>query len=311
MEALLTVRKLRVDYEDVTAVDDVSFSIEAGTVYGLIGPNGAGKTTLMRVIATLLEPTHGSVRVAGIDVLDQPREALRHIGFMPDLPPIYEDLTVREFLDLFASASGIVRAQRPGRIADLLERVRLTEKRDQLAGGLSRGMKQRLFLARTLLHEPDLLVLDEPASGLDPHARVELRDIVRDLGQAGRAVLVSSHILSELADFCTSVGVMEQGKLIASGRIEDVARRIAPGLPVEVRLLAPDDRLATVLGTWPGLRDLVVDGGRAVFRLDGPPEDAARLLASLVQQGLPVVEFHPREGNLEDLFLKISDGRVS
>src|SRR5580658_4292122 len=192
-QALLEVEELRVDYEDLTAVDDVSFQIEPGMVYGLIGPNGAGKTSIIRVLATLLEPTYGRVRVGGVDLVDQPQRALPRIGYMP------------EFLDMFASAYGLPQQDRRRRIEDLVGKVQLTEKLHVEAGGLSRGMKQRLFLAKTLLHDPDLLLLDEPASGLDPRARLDLRDVIVELGKQGKAVLVSSHILAEMADFCNSV----------------------------------------------------------------------------------------------------------
>jgi ABC-2 type transport system ATP-binding protein len=310
-ETLLSVEQLRVDYEDLTAVDDVSFSVEAGMVYGLIGPNGAGKTSIIRVIAALLEPTYGSVRVAGVDVVDSPQEALRNIGFMPDFPPLYDDLTVREFLRLFASAYGLDPARRTGRIDELLDKVQLTEKADTPAGSLSRGMKQRLFLAKTLLHDPKVLLLDEPASGLDPRARLDLRDVIIDLGKQGKAVLVSSHILAEMADFCNSVGIMERGKMLVSGRIDDILKQIQPGLTMAVRLVAADDRLGTVLGAGPGVSQVQLDGERATFKLAGGAPEAAALLKQLISDGLAVADFHEVAGNLQDIFLQVSTGRVS
>lgn len=310
-ETLLSVEQLRVDYEDLTAVDDVSFSVEAGMVYGLIGPNGAGKTSIIRVIAALLEPTYGSVRVAGVDVIDSPQEALRNIGFMPDFPPLYDDLTVREFLQLFASAYGLDPARRGGRIDELLDKVQLTEKADTPAGSLSRGMKQRLFLAKTLLHDPKVLLLDEPASGLDPRARLDLRDVIIDLGKQGKAVLVSSHILAEMADFCNSVGIMERGKMLVSGRIDDILKQLQPGLTVAVRLVAPDDRLGPALTAAPGVSQVQLDGERATFKLAGGAPEAAALLKKLISDGLVVADFHEVAGNLQDIFLQVSTGRVS
>lgn len=310
-ETLLSVEQLRVDYEDLTAVDDVSFSVEAGMVYGLIGPNGAGKTSIIRVIAALLEPTYGSVRVAGIDVIDSPQEALRQVGFMPDFPPLYDDLTVREFLALFASAYGLEEGKRRQRIDELLEQVQLTEKATTAAGSLSRGMKQRLFLAKTLLHDPKVLLLDEPASGLDPRARLDLRDVIINLGKQGKAVLVSSHILAEMADFCNSVGIMERGKMLVSGRIDEILKQIQPGLTMAVRLVAADDRLGTALSGQAGVSQVQLDGAKASFKLTGGAPEAAALLKQLIGDGFAVADFHEVAGNLQDIFLQVSTGRVS
>lgn len=310
-ETLLSVEQLRVDYEDLTAVDDVSFSVEAGMVYGLIGPNGAGKTSIIRVIAALLEPTYGSVRVAGIDVIDSPQEALRQVGFMPDFPPLYDDLTVREFLALFASAYGLETGKRRQRIDELLEQVQLTEKAETAAGSLSRGMKQRLFLAKTLLHDPKVLLLDEPASGLDPRARLDLRDVIINLGKQGKAVLVSSHILAEMADFCNSVGIMERGKMLVSGRIDEILKQIQPGLTMALRLVAADDRLGTALAGQAGVSQVQLDGVKASFKLAGGAPEAAALLKQLIGDGFAVADFHEVAGNLQDIFLQVSTGRVS
>lgn len=310
-EPLLSIQGLRVDYEDITAVDDVSFSVEAGMVYGLIGPNGAGKTSIIRVIATLLQPTYGQVRVCDIDLVAEPLRALHHIGFMPDMPPLYEDLYVEEFLDLFASAYGLSGATRRKRIDELIEKVQLGEKRRTPAGELSRGMKQRLFLAKTLLHDPKVLLLDEPASGLDPRARLELRDVIVELGREGKAVVVSSHILAEMADFCNSVGIMERGKMLLSGRIEDILKRLRPGLLLRVRLLAPDDRLGAQLAGFAGVSDVEVDGASATFKLVGDPDSTANLLKELIQKDFRVAEYREQTSNLQDIFLQVSTGRVS
>ncbi|MBL8631984.1 MAG: ABC transporter ATP-binding protein [Myxococcales bacterium] len=310
-EPLLSIQGLRVDYEDITAVDDVSFSVEAGMVYGLIGPNGAGKTSIIRVIATLLQPTYGQVRVCDIDLVAEPLRALHHIGFMPDMPPLYEDLYVEEFLELFASAYGLSGATRRKRIDELIEKVQLGEKRRTPAGELSRGMKQRLFLAKTLLHDPKVLLLDEPASGLDPRARLELRDVIVELGREGKAVVVSSHILAEMADFCNSVGIMERGKMLLSGRIEDILKRLRPGLLLRVRLLVPDDRLGAQLAGFAGVSDVEIDGASATFKLVGDPDSAANLLKELIQKDFRVAEYREQTSNLQDIFLQVSTGRVS
>jgi ABC-2 type transport system ATP-binding protein len=311
MGALLSVEELRVDYEDVTAVDDVSFAVEAGMVYGLIGPNGAGKTSIIRVIATLLEPTYGTVLVGGVNAVDHPLKALPRLGFMPDFPPLYDDLTVREFLELFASAYGLPQSQRRDRIDTLLEQVQLTMKADSPAGALSRGMKQRLFLAKTLLHDPDVLLLDEPASGLDPRARMDLRDVIVGLGQQGKAVVVSSHILSEMADFCNSVGIMEQGRMVVTGRIQDILKRLRPRRTLSLKLLGADDRVGDFLALQPGVVAVKVDGPRAGFEHEGGPDELAALLRELIKNSFDVVDFHEREGNLQDIFLEVSTGRVA
>ena len=308
---LLTVEELRVDYEDVTAVDDVSFSIEPGMVYGLIGPNGAGKTSIIRVVATLLEPTYGRILINGVDPILEPQRALRHVGYMPDFPPLYDDLTVLEFLELFASAYGLEPSTRRKRILDLVEKVQLSEKLEQPAGGLSRGMKQRLFLAKTLLHDPKVLLLDEPASGLDPRARLELRDVIVELGKQGKAVLVSSHILSEMADFCNSVGIMERGKMIVTGRIDAILEQLQPHRILKVRLTAPDSRLGLFLSSAGAVSELTLDGPAASFRFMGDDSDAASLLRSLILNDFQILSFQEHTGNLQDIFLKVSTGRVS
>ncbi len=311
-EPLLTVERLRVEYENVTAVDDVSFTVESGMVYGLIGPNGAGKTSVIRALATLVEPTYGNIHICGVDLLAQPQRALRHVGFMPDVPPLYEDLTIQEFMELFASAYAVDPALRSRRIAELIEMVRLTEKRDTPAGALSRGMRQRLFLAKTLLHDPDVLLLDEPASGLDPNARLELQAILQSLGQQGKAVLVSSHILAEMASFCNAVGIMEKGAMKVSGRVDEILRQLRPGLHVRVLLLAPDARIRGFLEGRAGVRDVVDDQDGVVrVTLDGGREDAVSLLRALVTQDFKVADFHAEEGTLTDIFRQVSKGVVS
>jgi len=310
-EPLLSVKSLRVDYEDITAVDDVSFQVEAGMVYGLIGPNGAGKTSIIRVIATLLQPTYGQVRVCDIDLLSEPLRALHHLGFMPDMPPLYDDLYVEEFLQLFASAYGLDGAARTKRIDELLDKVQLGDKRRIPAGELSRGMKQRLFLAKTLLHNPKVLLLDEPASGLDPRARLDLRDVIVELGRAGKAVVVSSHILAEMADFCNSVGIMERGKMLLSGRIDDILKQLRPGLLLRVRLVTADDRLGATLTAFPSVSEVEVEGSQATFKLAGDGEAAAAVLRDLIHKDFRVSEYRELTSNLQDIFLQVSTGRVS
>ena len=214
---MIQVRNLRVDYDDVCAVRNLSLQLKSGEVYGLIGPNGAGKTSTLRAIVGLVESTYGDVLIDGLDIAEQREDATRLIGFMPDSAPIYEDVTVWEYLDLFATAYMLPKQMRAPTIAYYLQLVDLFEKRDSMTNQLSRGMRQRLMLAKTLLPDPKVLLLDEPASGVDPYGRALLKDIMRKLGAAGKTVIISSHILSELSEFCTSIGIMQKGEMVISG----------------------------------------------------------------------------------------------
>ncbi len=308
---MIRTRDLRVEYDDLTAVSDLDLDIEAGMVYGLIGPNGAGKTSTIRVLATLLEPTRGEVSVAGIDAIEQPREARRQIGYMADNAPVYDDLTVREFLEFYARAYRHPRPDRKVRIDTCLALTRLEEKRDALAGGLSRGMKQRLVLAKTLLHDPKVLLLDEPASGLDPMARIELRQIIRDLGAQEKTILVSSHILTELSDFCNAIGIMERGRMVVSGRIDDILTRMSPHPEIEIALAEADTRLEPLLAAHPRVKSLQMDGATARVRFEGDAAAMAAFLRELVEAGLPVRRFADRRENIEDIFLKVGAHQVS
>jgi len=310
-EPRLSVTRLRVDYEDTTAVHDVDLNIEAGMVYGLIGPNGAGKTSIIRSIAALVDPTYGDIRIEGIDLMENPSGALRHIGYMPDSPPLYEDLTVYEFLALFASAYGVSESQRDQRIRSLVDQVQLTAKVDSLCGGLSRGMRQRIFLAKCLLHDPMILLLDEPASGLDPNARREFGELIKGLGAAGKAVLVSSHILSELSDFCNSVGIMEQGHMRVSGRIEDVVQQLGHTNQVVLRALNPNDALRVFLSDHEHIHSVEMNANGAVFDFDGQDDDLAGLLKALIKRDVQVTEFHKTSVGLEDIFQQVTDGGLA
>ncbi len=308
---MIQTRDLRVEYESLTAVEDLRLDIEEGMVYGLIGPNGAGKTSTIRVLATLLEPTRGEVTVAGVDAREHPREARRHLGYMADNTPVYDDLTVREFLDFYARAYRHPRPDRRVRIDACLALTRLEEKADALAGGLSRGMKQRLVLAKTLLHDPKVLLLDEPASGLDPMARIELRQIIRDLGAQGKTILVSSHILTELADFCNAIGIMERGRMVESGRIDDILARISSHPEIEIALAAPDARLDPLLAAHPRVKSRKVEGATARIRFDGDAAAMAAFLRELVEAGIPVRRFADRKESIEDIFMKVGAHQVS
>jgi ABC-2 type transport system ATP-binding protein len=308
---MIQTTDLRVDYDDVTAVRDLCLSIPRGEIFGLIGPNGAGKTSTIRVLATLLKPTYGEVRIAGVDILENPSAIHRTLGYMPDTPPVYKDLKCWEFLSLFAATYFVERRVRRRRIDDCLALVDLESKRDTLAGKLSAGMKQRLVLAKTLLPEPEVLLLDEPASGLDPIARIEMRQILKQLAAMGRTVLISSHILTELSEFCTSIGIMEKGRLVVAGRIGEIIERLDRHKRIVVELLEGDETVATWLGGLEEIRSLERKDGRLEFDFTGDDRAAAALLRRLIEQGAAVKGFHERRMGVEDILLEVGAREVS
>ena len=284
MAPVVEARGLTKGYGPFLALDDLNLSIEPGVVFGFIGPNGAGKTTAMRILATLLQPSSGEAWVGGYSVTRQPKQVRQILGYMPDNFGVYDNMKVWEYLDFVAAAYGLPRGRRLGLIDDLLALVDLSEKRDGYVDALSRGMKQRLCLARTLVHDPQLLILDEPASGLDPRARVELRALLRQLGALGKTVIVSSHILTEMADICDHVGIIERGRLLAAGPIADLLRQVQTSRTVLVRLLADerltDDEIAGGARTVPGVLGVAVEplAGTDV----GMGESRARALANVL-----------------------------
>jgi ABC-2 type transport system ATP-binding protein len=243
-------------YNNFTALSDLNLSIEKESIYGFIGPNGAGKTTTMRILATLLEPTEGQAWVSGYSVTQKPMEVRRRIGYMPDFFGVYDNMKVWEYLDFFAAAYKVPPDKRRVMIGDLLALVDLSAKRDAFVEELSRGMKQRLCLARTLVNEPDLLILDEPASGLDPHARIELRELLKELRSLGKTILISSHILTELAEMCTHVAILERGKLLVSGGVSDILQAMQPSREIYIRVLARCFDAVQIINTVPGILGL-------------------------------------------------------
>jgi ABC-2 type transport system ATP-binding protein len=327
--SLLEVKGLRRDYGALRAVDDVSFRLEAGSILGFIGPNGAGKSTTLRILATLDVPTAGEVLLDGNSLVDAPDKARPLIGYMPDRYGTYDDVTVAEFLDFFARAYGLKGAQRTQRVTSVMEFTGLTPLAGKLTTTLSKGMRQRVALGRTLLHDPRLLLLDEPADGLDPRARIELRELLRALADQGKAVIISSHILTELAEICDTCAIIEQGRLLATGKVADLLQqgsaggaphaeltvRLAAGAEGEAawaraeRLLLEQPRVSGVAREGEALRvRLELEAGAGPVQVDAA---AAVLLATLVSAGLPVCAFSPRERNLEDAFMTVTKGRVA
>lgn len=289
----------------VRALDGLSINVPAGAIYGFIGQNGAGKTTTLRVLATLLLPDSGSAEVAGVDVLTQAYEVRRLVGYMPDFFGVYDDLKVGEYLEFYASLHGL-RGRAALTLRDsLLELVDLAHKRDEYVEGLSRGMQQRLCLARALIHDPKVLLLDEPASGLDPIARVEMRELLKELGRMGKTIIISSHILSELADLCTHVGIISSGKLIKEGTVKDVLWA-AEHPAYQLRVLRDAERAAALLESTGGIGGVSVVDGDIRFHCDGGAESAAQALAAVVQAGIPVARFAELENSLEATFVRLA-----
>jgi ABC-2 type transport system ATP-binding protein len=297
-------------FEQTHAVNDVSFEVYAGEVMGYIGPNGAGKTTSMRILATLDEPTAGDALVDGFSVVDDPDRVRRRLGFMPDYFGTYQNVNVREYLDFFARAYGLVGHERLASIDAVMEFTLLDTLADKPIGGLSKGMKQRLCLGRTMIHNPSVLVLDEPAAGLDPRARIELREMIAQLAAAGKAVLISSHILTELAEICDKVGIIEQGRLLAVGTVAEISSRAQEQSTVRVRVLHDVERLQNWLAVRDDVSELRVEGDAAMFNLSGDRAAEAALLRAMVEAGFSVVEFGAKHKSLEDVFLHVTEGRV-
>lgn len=287
-DLLVSTRGLTKRYGQLVALDQLDLDVPKGAVFGIIGPNGAGKSTTFAILATLLKPTAGTATVCGADPTRQPKEVRRRLGYMPDVMGVYDQLRVDEYLRFHAAAYGVPRADWPDLVEGLLELVDLDVKRDAMVDSLSRGMKQRLSLARSLVHDPDLLILDEPASGLDPRARIEFRELLAELRRLGKTILISSHILAELQQMCSEIAVIEAGKLLASGSPEAILEQLGSGRRVTVRYL---------------------DGETAEFPVADEAEQAA-LLLRLIGEGRQVVEFTMESHDLEDLFLQITEGVV-
>jgi ABC-2 type transport system ATP-binding protein len=308
---MIDIRHLRKEYDDTVALDNLTLEIPRGEVFGLIGPNGAGKTTLIRILATLLEPTFGSVRVDGIDILAEPLRVHPLIGYMSDYFALYENMLVWEYLDHFARCYKIPLERRDKLVGEVLQLVSLEVRRDAEVKSLSRGMKQRLCFAKTLLHEPKVLLLDEPASGLDPAGRLEFRELIKQLYAMGRTVLISSHILTDMSEFCTSVAIMEEGRVLASGRVDDIIQRLQPALRLEVECVGPAERLAQFLQAQPEAAQVKVVERLVHCQWNGARESLPFLHRRIVQEEIDLIAFAVKTDNLEDIYMRISSHRTS
>jgi ABC-2 type transport system ATP-binding protein len=311
MGSMIEVHYLRKEYDKLIALENLHLEIPEGEVYGLIGPNGAGKTTLIRVLATLLEPTYGQVRIAGIDVLEEPLRVHPLIGYMSDFFSLYDNMLVWEYLDHFARCYGIAPRRRQRLLDEVLQLVSLEVRRDAEIKTLSRGMRQRLCFAKTLLHEPKVLLLDEPASGLDPAGRLEFRELIKQLHAMGRTVLISSHILTEMADFCTSIGILEEGRLLASGRVEHILKQLQPGLRLEIEVAAGVTPLVEMLQHDPSVQQLSAVDGRVHCRWTSGRETLPELHRRIVNGGVDLISLAVKSDNIEDIYMKISGHRTS
>ena len=305
----IDVRSLRVDYGDFIAVNDLSLTVPPGEVFGLVGPNGAGKTSTFRVLTTLMEPTYGEVFLDGVDIQEDIASARRIVGYMPDLAPVPADLKVWEFLDFYAAAYGIgSKTQRRERAAECLEEVALTDQRNKWCKELSRGQTQRVVLAKTMLHRPRVLVLDEPASGLDPLARRDLRTALRRLAKGGATIFVSSHILSELAEMCTSLCVMNRGTLLASGTVDEVRHQLgSTDRSITAIVLGRVEDAASWIASRHGVHDPQIHGHQIVFGFKGSEDEQADLMEGLIAQGIRLRSFEEKRSSFEEILVEVAE----
>ncbi|MDC0936927.1 ABC transporter ATP-binding protein [Pirellulales bacterium] len=308
---MIEIEHLRMEYGATVALENLSLSIGQGEVFGLIGPNGAGKTTLIRILATLLEPTYGRVRVGGVDALESPVEVHGKIAYMSDFFSLYDRMLVWEYLDHFARCYRVPAARRDRLIEEALELVSLKVRRGAEISELSRGMRQRLCFAKSLLHEPDVLLLDEPASGLDPAGRVEFRELMKQLREMGRTILISSHILTEMTAFCTSIGILEEGRLLASGRVDEILDQMQAGLCLKIETIGPPERLLEHVAAFEATDVPTFFNGVVECRWRGPRDQLPELHRRLVEAGVPVVSFAVIDDNLEDIYMRISGHHTS
>ena len=337
MPPMIEIKHLRKEYKDLVAVKDLSLELEQGDIFGFIGPNGAGKTTTIKMLATLLVPTAGTALINGIDVVRFPEQIRSIVGYMPDFFGVYDDIKVWEYLDFFAAAYRIPKQQRPQIIDDVLALTDLKIKKDSYVESLSRGMKQRLCLAKTLVHDPKVMLLDEPASGLDPRARIEIRELLKELQAMGKTIIVSSHILPEMEEFCNKIGIIERGELIVAGEVSTIARQVRGQHTIDIGVIEDLSRAEALLNSMEDvIRGVKVLKGHQPFTT-GPAEGSGvatavrngdaggvlqigyvgeideeyKVLAALVQAGVKIRSFHTPETDLEDVFLRVTKGQVA
>lgn len=305
---MLEIKHLMKKYGKFTAVDDLNLTIPESSIFGFVGPNGAGKTTTMKIMSGLLKATDGSVMIDGVDVTKNPKALKEHIGYMPDFFGVYDDLKVSEYMDFYAGTYYIPYEQREDLINNLLEIVDLSHKKDAYVDGLSRGMKQRLCLARSLIHDPKLLILDEPASGLDPRARVEMKEVLKQLQTMGKTIIISSHILPELAEMCTEVGIIDKGHIVVQGTVQEIMKQMTKVRRIQIRPLENMTALMKLLEEQPIVEDVIENTFDVEFSYQGEDKELAGLLKQIVLADIEMVYFKEKEGNLEEIFMQVTGG---
>lgn len=305
------VSKLCKTYGKTQAVRGISFAFSSGQIFGFIGPNGAGKSTTMRVLATLEEPTSGSATIDGVSVIEEPEKAHKLVGYVPDNLPSNRDITVHEYLDFFARAYGLRGAKRQRTVEGVEEFTNLLGIRDKTLHALSKGMKNRVSIARAIVHDPPVLLMDEPAAGLDPRARIELRELLKVLASQGKAILISSHILSELGEICSGAVIIERGRVMGAGTLQEIfSKNTQTHRTVLVRPLQRAEELRTTLLETPGVEDARLREGAIEVDVEGGDEECAALLTRIVSAGYSIVEYRPRRADLEQIFLNVTKGDV-
>jgi len=308
--AMIEAVKLTKHYGKFVALKDLDLEIEQGDIYGFIGPNGAGKTTTIRILATLLEATSGHATIDGHNVAKEPYEVKKILGFMPDEFGVYDGMRLREYLDFFGAAYKIPQRKRASIIDDVLQLTDLTSKADDFVSAFSRGMKQRCCLAKTLIHDPKVLLLDEPASGLDPRARIEMKELLKTLCTMGKTILISSHILSELGEMCNKIGILEHGELLASGEVSEIMARVREVQELRIEVFDGADRAEVILGDAPGISGLERSGDEFQMQTRLGRAELAALHGRLVREGVQLLFFEQDKGSLEDVFLSVTKGDI-
>jgi ABC-2 type transport system ATP-binding protein len=307
---MIETKNLTKNYGNLTAVDDLNLTIKDGDIFGFIGPNGAGKTTTMRILVTLLEPYGGSAFINGLNVAKEGKKVRRLVGYMPDFMGVYDDLKVFEYLEFFAAAFGLERKKRKSIVEGVLELTDLESKKSATVDSLSRGMQQRLGLARVLIHDPKVLILDEPASGLDPRARIEIRELLRELKRMGKTIMISSHILSELEEICDHVGIIEHGKLVFSGTLEEIRPRLGIESKVRVSVADHQDKAIELLSALPQVRQAQALSGEIAVTFHEGQHANGIVARTLVNAGLDIISIQPERLKLDDAFLQLTKGIV-
>jgi ABC-2 type transport system ATP-binding protein len=303
---IVEINSIRKEFGTTVAVNNLSLSIRKGQVVGLIGPNGAGKTTLLQILATVLTPTAGTAQLLGFNLSTDYLEVRKHIGYMPDFFNLYSDLTICECLEFFAHAYKVEPSIIPERMDRVLEYVGLGEKRNDFIRHLSRGMIQRMGVAVSLIHDPDVFLLDEPASGLDPKARIQLRNILKRLSSDGKTIVISSHILTELSGFCSHIAIMDKGKLVLFGAVNEIQQKITDSRKIAISVLNDCDKTAAIIKGFPNTEVISAVNNTVTFAIKASLPELAELNRVLVEQGIRVFNFQEEKAGIEDLFMKIS-----